>query len=112
MQGAANRTTSREHFNAVLFDFDGVLTDTAKIHASCWKKMFDVFLQQHAAKTNQPLEPFDIVDDYRVYVDGKLRYDGVRSFLGSRNIHLPFGDPKAPPILRPPAAWVAARTKW
>jgi beta-phosphoglucomutase family hydrolase len=80
----------------VLFDLDGVLTATAKIHAACWKKMFDEFLRKRAEERGEPFRPFDIATDYYRYVDGKLRYDGVRSFLESRAIDLPFGNPDDP----------------
>jgi beta-phosphoglucomutase-like phosphatase (HAD superfamily) len=80
-------------FDAVLFDLDGVLTSTAKIHASCWKSMFDDFLRRYADRNRQPFIPFDIKRDYEAYVDGKPRYDGVHSFLESRNIKLPYGSP-------------------
>lgn len=86
-----------EQFDAVLFDLDGVLTATAKVHASSWKKMFDTFLQQRATETNTPFQPFDIATDYLRYVDGKPRYEGVQSFLQSRGIDLPYGDPEEPP---------------
>jgi beta-phosphoglucomutase family hydrolase len=85
-----------EQFDAVLFDLDGVLTDTAKVHAACWKKMFDEFLRNQVAQTGEPFRPFDIDTDYKQYVDGKLRYEGVRSFLHSRGIRLPDGDPGDP----------------
>ena len=85
-----------DRFDAVLFDLDGVLTSTAKIHSFCWKTMFDAFLSQQAAATQQPFQPFDIEHDYKQYVDGKTRYDGVRSFLESRNISLPEGTPTDP----------------
>ena len=65
-------------FDAVLFDLDGVLTETATLHAAAWKQMFDTFLRHRAETRGEPLEPFDIDDDYRWYVDGKPRYDGVR----------------------------------
>jgi beta-phosphoglucomutase family hydrolase len=74
---------------ACLFDLDGVLTQTAKVHAEAWKQMFDEFLRTRAAKTGEPFVPFDPVKDYTEYVDGKPRYDGVRSFLESRGIKLP-----------------------
>jgi beta-phosphoglucomutase family hydrolase len=74
---------------ACLFDLDGVLTQTAKVHAEAWKQMFDEFLRTRAAKTGEPFVPFDPVKDYTEYVDGKPRYDGVRSFLESRGIELP-----------------------
>jgi beta-phosphoglucomutase family hydrolase len=80
-----------------LFDLDGVLTKTASVHAAAWKEMFDEFLRARAAATGEPFVPFDAVHDYERYVDGKLRYDGVRSFLASRGIHLPEGTPSDPP---------------
>ena len=82
---------------ACLFDLDGVLTQTAKIHAAAWKEMFDAFLRERAAQTGESFEPFDPVADYDEYVDGKPRYDGVRSFLAARGIALPEGTPDDPP---------------
>ena len=82
---------------ACLFDLDGVLTDTAKVHAAAWKETFDQFLQARAAGTNEKFVPFDEAKDYDMYVDGKPRYDGVRSFLASRGIELPEGKPDDPP---------------
>ncbi len=82
----------RSRFDAVLFDLDGVVTETAKVHAACWKKMFDEFLREHARRSGKPFVPFDIVADYNQYVDGKLRQEGVSSFLKSRQIRLPYGD--------------------
>jgi beta-phosphoglucomutase family hydrolase len=86
-----------ESVHACLFDLDGVLTDTAKVHAAAWKQMFDAYLQDRAKRTGQPLEPFDAKQDYDEYVDGKPRYDGVRSFLAARGIELPEGSPDDPP---------------
>jgi len=77
------------NFDAVLFDLDGVVTATAKVHAACWKRMFDAFLTEYCAETSHVFIPFDIVADYGRYVDGKLRQDGVKSFLQSRGIDLP-----------------------
>lgn len=85
-----------DRFDAVLFDLDGVLTSTAKIHSRCWKIMFDEFLGRRAVDGGEPFRPFDIVTDYKLYVDGKPRYDGVRSFLASRNISIPDGTPTDP----------------
>lgn len=78
-------------FEAVLFDLDGVLTDTARIHARAWKTTFD----QYLAGVGQP--PFTIDSDYRSFVDGRPRYQGVATFLASRGISLPWGDPTAGP---------------
>ena len=86
-----------ERIEAVLFDLDGVITDTASIHAKCWKQMFDQFRDRYRQAGKGDFNPFDIDRDYKRHVDGKLRYDGVRSFLESRSIHLPFGDPEGPP---------------
>ena len=89
---------TRERFDAVLLDLDGVLTATAKIHAECWKQTFDAFLSEWARLGRQGrTEPFDLHQDYRRYVDGKPRYDGVRSFLAARGILLPEGGPADPP---------------
>jgi beta-phosphoglucomutase family hydrolase len=88
---------TRDKYDAVLLDLDGVITDTATIHATCWKQMFDAYLQQRAAERGEPFRPFEIATDYRLYVDGKPRFDGVRDFLTSRGIHLPEGTPDDPP---------------
>jgi beta-phosphoglucomutase family hydrolase len=88
---------TRDNFDAVLFDLDGVLTSTAKIHARSWKTMFDDFLSRRAAVGKEPFRPFDVDTDYKLYVDGKLRYEGVRTFLASRNVSLPEGVPEDPP---------------
>jgi beta-phosphoglucomutase family hydrolase len=82
---------------ACLFDLDGVLTQTAKVHAAAWKEMFDAYLRARAARTGETFVPFDPVHDYDRYVDGKPRYDGVRSFLASRGITLPEGEPSDHP---------------
>src|SRR2546425_12805317 len=90
---------TRDQYDAVLLDLDGVITDTANIHAASWKKMFDAYLQQRAADTGEPFRPFEIATDYQLYVDGKPRFDGVRDFLTSRGIQLPEGSPDDPPQL-------------
>jgi beta-phosphoglucomutase family hydrolase len=82
---------------ACLFDLDGVLTQTAKVHAAAWQQTFDDYLRRRAANRGEPFVAFDPVDDYDKYVDGKPRYDGVRSFLASRTIELPEGTPDDPP---------------
>lgn len=85
-----------DQVRACLFDLDGVLTDTASVHKLAWKAMFDTYLEQRAAQVAQPFVAFDIDTDYLSYVDGKRREDGVRSFLASRGIELPEGDPDDP----------------
>jgi beta-phosphoglucomutase family hydrolase len=80
-----------------LFDLDGVLTQTAKLHAKAWKQMFDDFLLDRSKRTGERFHPFDLPDDYVQYVDGKLRADGVRDFLASRDITLPEGSADDPP---------------
>ncbi len=82
---------------ACLFDLDGVLTQTAKVHADAWKTMFDEFLRGWSAAHGQEFVAFDKVSDYDQYVDGKPRYEGVKSFLDSRGITLPQGTPDDPP---------------
>jgi beta-phosphoglucomutase family hydrolase len=77
---------------ACLFDLDGVLTQTAKVHAEAWKEMFDDYLRARAKRTGEEFVAFDKVRDYDEYVDGKPRFDGVQSFLQSRDIDLPEGE--------------------
>jgi beta-phosphoglucomutase family hydrolase len=86
-----------DHVTACLFDLDGVLTSTARVHDAAWTETFDAFLRRHAAATGQPFRPFDPDHDYHRYVDGRSRYDGVRTFLASRGITLPEGSPGDPP---------------
>ena len=87
----------RKHFDAVLFDMDGVVTDTAIAHAAAWKRLFDDYLAERAQREPTDDRPFDANADYRAFVDGKPRYDGVQSFLESRGITLPWGDPEDKP---------------
>ena len=82
-----------ERVRACLFDLDGVLTETAKVHAAAWKEMFDAYLKARAQKRGEPFVAFDKEADYDTYVDGKTRADGTRSFLESRHIELPDGAP-------------------
>jgi beta-phosphoglucomutase family hydrolase len=82
---------------ACLFDLDGVLTQTVKVHAEAWKRTFDDFLRPRAAERDEEFVPFDLVDDYDEYLDGRPRFDGVRAFLESRGIELPQGGPSDPP---------------
>ncbi len=86
---------SPQEYDAVIFDLDGVVTKTAIVHAAVWKKMFDDYLKEKSG--GREFVPFDRDADYRKYVDGKPRYEGVKSFLDSRNIRLPFGSPADPP---------------
>ena len=92
-----NNPITRDKYDAVLFDLDGVITDTAKMHATCWKKMFDEYLRKRANKESESFIPFEIASDYKLYVDGKPRFDGVRDFIRSRGIELPEGIPEDPP---------------
>jgi beta-phosphoglucomutase family hydrolase len=85
-----------DQIKACLFDLDGVITQTAKVHAAAWKQTFDEYLHQRADKTGEPFKEFDLRDDYDEYVDGLPRYDGVRNFLKSRGIELPEGSPDDP----------------
>ncbi|MBP2352118.1 beta-phosphoglucomutase family hydrolase [Kribbella aluminosa] len=82
---------------ACLFDLDGVLTDTAAVHAAAWKEMFDEFLREYSARHGIAFVPFDARAEYDAYVDGKPRADGVRDFLAARNITLPDGSAGDPP---------------
>lgn len=87
---------STEAFDAVLFDLDGVITATARVHAAAWKQLFDEFLAARAERDGTPFRPFGD-EDYRLYVDGKPRYEGVASFLASRGLSLPLGSPEDTP---------------
>ncbi len=85
-----------DQVRACLFDLDGVLTQTARVHAAAWKEMFDAYLRRRAQRTGDAFVPFNDVADYAEYVDGKPRADGTRSFLQSRHIELPEGEPDDP----------------
>jgi beta-phosphoglucomutase family hydrolase len=97
MQPKSRGVITRDQYDAVLLDLDGVITDTANLHAACWKKMFDEYLQKRATQRGEAFLPFDLATDYRLHVDGKARFDGVRDFLTSRGIQLPEGSPDDPP---------------
>jgi len=84
----------QEEFDAVVFDMDGVVTKTAAVHATAWKRLFDDYMEERSRRTGEDWHPVDAEVDYREYVDGKPRYDGVRSFLASRDIMLPEGTPE------------------
>jgi beta-phosphoglucomutase family hydrolase len=100
-------TVTPDKFDAVLFDLDGVITATARIHASAWKQAFDEILKKEAGEGS--FEPFDKHSDYEDYVDGKPRYDGARSFLESRRIDVPAGNPDDPPDME--TIWAIANRK-
>jgi trehalose 6-phosphate phosphatase len=99
----------KSSYDAVIFDLDGVVTQTAAVHAAAWKRLFDAYLAERASRLganaddgaggarDPALRPFDLDTDYARYVDGKPRYDGVRDFLASRGIELPWGDPSDAP---------------
>jgi beta-phosphoglucomutase family hydrolase len=94
---ASARAITRDLYDAVLFDLDGVITDTANLHAVCWKQMFDGYLQNRASQRGEEFKPFDLATDYLRFVDGKQRFDGVRDFLKSRGIRLAEGSIGDPP---------------
>ncbi len=86
----------RRRFDGAIFDLDGVLTDTARVHAAAWKATFDIFLQSWAQRHGLTFQPFDVETDYIAYVDGRPRYDGIRTFLAARGIRLPEGSEHNP----------------
>jgi beta-phosphoglucomutase family hydrolase len=86
------KCVNRDQYDAILFDLDGVITNTATLHANCWKQVFDEYLQKRASERQEAFRPFDLAADYQLYVDGKPRFDGVRDFLRSRGIQLPEGN--------------------
>ena len=89
---------SADEYGAWLFDLDGVITDTASVHATAWKRMFDGYLKEVSEREGRSFEPFEINPDYYRYVDGKPRYNGVDSFLRSRGIALKWGNPDDAPV--------------
>ncbi len=90
-------TISPDRLDAVIFDLDGVVTRTAEVHAAAWKRLFDSYLSERTAGEGEDTSPFDVERDYRRYVDGRPRYQGVRHFLSSRRIELPMGEPEDSP---------------
>jgi alpha,alpha-trehalase len=94
---SSNHILSKSAFDAVIFDLDGVVTRTAKIHREAWKRTFDEYLGKVPARGEETVPPFDPDQDYQTCLDGKPRYLGVQHFLASRGIDLPFGDPEVPP---------------
>ena len=99
MPQPSRHVITRDQYDAVVLDLDGVITDTANLHAACWKQMFDEYLQKRATQRDEAFRPFDLATDYLLYVDGKPRFDGVRDFLTSGRIQLPEGSPDDPPQL-------------
>ena len=93
MQQPESKHVTRDQYDAVLLDLDGVITDTANLHAACWKQMFDEYLQKRATQRGEAFRPFDLATDYRLYVDGKPRFDGVRDFLSVTRYPTPRGNP-------------------
>jgi beta-phosphoglucomutase family hydrolase len=97
MADGSDHMADLSHYETLLFDLDGVITRTATLHAAAWKDLFDDFLAGRARRRDEPFVPFDPASDYLLYVDGRRRYDGVDTFLRSRGIELPHGDPTDPP---------------
>ena len=96
--GAPERpAVNLDDLDAMLLDLDGVITETAEVHAESWKAMFDEFLRERAARLSGQFVPFDLDRDYKQFVDGKPRYEGVAGFLESRGISLPRGNDRDPP---------------
>jgi alpha,alpha-trehalase len=93
----SSTTAKIRALQAVIFDMDGVVTDTARVHAGSWKDLFDDYLKARSERTGIPFVEFDLQGDYLDYVDGKPRYQGVQSFLESRQVELPFGNPEDAP---------------
>ena len=85
------------NFDAVIFDMDGVITQTAAVHSLAWKKMFDEYLHYRENKYREPFHEFTHAADYLSFVDGRPRYKGVETFLKSRGINIPFGEPRDEP---------------
>jgi beta-phosphoglucomutase family hydrolase len=90
-------TIDIKQFAALIFDLDGVVTQTASLHARAWQQLFDELLREQAKRTGTAFVPFDPEADYRRYVDGKLRLDGILSFLAARRIDVPVGEPRDRP---------------
>ncbi|GAA4947562.1 hypothetical protein GCM10023224_34060 [Streptomonospora halophila] len=95
METTSDAVIAAEEITAAAFDMDGVVTDTASVHAAAWKRTFDDFLRAHARSRGEAFVPFDLRGDYLAHVDGRSRLDGVRAFLASRAIELPGEHPCA-----------------
>ena len=96
MRPVESVTIRRSDFDAAIFDLDGVLTETARVHAAAWKAVFDAFLERWAERHALAFQPFDIGADYLKYVDGRPRHEGIRTFLAARGISLPEGSEHDP----------------
>jgi beta-phosphoglucomutase family hydrolase len=96
LEGRSSARGGLEELDAVIFDLDGVITDTAAVHAAAWRRVFDAYLRTRAEREGEPFRPFTD-DDYRRHVDGMPRYDGAERFLRSRGIELPRGEASDPP---------------
>ena len=107
--GATSLGAAARHPCVRRLDLDGVLTDTAKLHAAAWKRMFDCFLEARARRTGSTFVPFDSALDYNRFVDGKQRADGVRSFLASQGSRSPIMDR---PATTPSSTSAVSRTSW
>jgi beta-phosphoglucomutase family hydrolase len=105
-------STDLDAYHALLFDLDGVITDTAAVHATAWKALFDEFLADRGAEQGTPFEPFDIATDYVRHVDGRRRLDGVRTFLASRRIEVPEGGPDDGPDERTVVGLGRRKDRW
>ena len=99
MDNQEKLTVTTKEYDAIVFDLDGVITQTADIHARAWKRMFDDYYAKRGERDGKDYGQMDIETDYRIYLDGKPRYDGVQSFLESRDIDLPWGSPEDNPDL-------------
>ncbi|MCB2263166.1 MAG: trehalose-phosphatase [Candidatus Thiosymbion ectosymbiont of Robbea hypermnestra] len=95
--GAPELAISREEIDAALFNLDGVVTRIARLQTSAWKRLFDAYLRERSSREGEDYRYFDILHDYRRYVDGRPRYQAVKHFLLARHIDLPRGDPDDPP---------------
>jgi beta-phosphoglucomutase-like phosphatase (HAD superfamily) len=94
--GGGHGAAIQPPYDAVIFDMDGVVTDTARLHATAWKRLFDEVLADPRARTDPAVQPFDAVEDYRRYVDGRRREDGITAFLDARGVDIPPGSPEDP----------------
>ncbi len=97
MKANDGKKLQADKYQAMILDLDGVITQTSKIHAQAWKEMFEAYLNKRREEGNDAVKAYDRRQDYDEYINGKPRYEGVRSFLESREIELPYGDPDDEP---------------